>query len=229
MKCFRLIAMAMLGLSVSACATTQTATRNVPLDQGAMAMAAPAPSYDVTGVQVTVPATLEVSEANSYYPSGDIVWRGDARGNRHAQVEAIFEQSADLGLSGMAGAMPVEVEIVVKRFHALTEKTRYTIGGVHSITFDVTLRDPVSGAVLRGPREIRADLEGYGGQQAVEAEAKGLTQKYRITQHLARVIREELTQASGYAGKGITRRVTPIAPLVAQRQPEARDTQGDAI
>ncbi|SEO52982.1 hypothetical protein SAMN04490248_106145 [Salinihabitans flavidus] len=228
MTYFRLMAVALIGLSVSACGTMQTATRNVPLDHEAMDMATPAPSYDVAGVRVTVPATLEVSEANRYYPSGDIVWRGDARGNRHEQVKAIFEQSADLGLSGVAGAMPVEVEIVVRRFHALTEKTRYTVGGVHSITFDVTLRDPASGAILRGPREIRANLEGYGGQQAVEAEAKGLTQKYRITQHLARVIREELTQASGYVSPagGITRRVEPVAPLVAQ---DARDTRRDAI
>ena len=37
-----------------------------------------------------------------------------------------------------------------------------------------------------------------GGQAAVRAEQAGLTQKKRITEHLANVIRSELTSPEGY-------------------------------
>ncbi len=208
----RMVMLMILGLAVSACASVETATRNAPLEPIPTEMRSATPSFHLADFQVIVPEALQASEANSYFPAGDIVWRGDAPGNRHAQVQAIFDNSIRLGLTDVDGALPVRVEIVVKRFHALTEKTRYTVGGIHNIVFDVTLRDPVSGAVIRGPVEIKANLEGYGGQQAIEADAKGLTQKYRITQHLARVLREEMTLATGYIAPrgGITRRITPI-------------------
>ena len=47
-------------------------------------------------------------------------------------------------------------------------------------------------------RTVKADLDAFGGQQALQAEARGLTQKVRITNHLAEVIRQELTNAEGY-------------------------------
>ncbi|MCB4379284.1 hypothetical protein FZX02_02220, partial [Synechococcus sp. MU1644] len=57
---------------------------------------------------------------------------------------------------------------------------------------------PKTGALLTEPRLVRADLDGFGGQQALQAEARGLTQKVRITNHLAEVIRQELTTVEGY-------------------------------
>ena len=48
------------------------------------------------------------------------------------------------------------------------------------------------------PRSIKADLEGFGGQKAIEAESIGLIQKVRITQHLAEVIRQELGGVGGF-------------------------------
>ncbi len=111
--------------------------------------------------------------------------------------------------------MPVVVEIEVQRFHALTEKTRYSVGGIHSIEFTMTIRDPQTGAVIRGPREIKADLVGYGGSKALQAEARGLTQKYRITQHLAKVVRDEMSLATGWVApdKGVTARVEPLTTV----------------
>ncbi len=40
---------------------------------------------------------------------------------------------------------------------------------------------------------IKADFDAVGGAAAVAAEARGNTQKVRITQHLAWVIQQELT------------------------------------
>jgi hypothetical protein len=206
-----------LGLGLSACASVDTATRNIPLEQITTETAAPAPSFQLVGYDVSVPTTLKVSEANSYYPGGDIVWRGDAFGNRYEQVGAIFENAIEIGARPLEGALPVVVEIEVKRFHALTEKTRYSVGGIHSIEFVMTIRDPLTGAVVRGPREIKADLVGYGGSKALQAEARGLTQKYRITQHLAKVVRDEMSLATGWVKPqgGVTARIQPLSPVQA--------------
>lgn len=216
MNKFRTTALMMaLGLGLSACASVDTATRNAPLDHTATEMAAPAPSFRLAGFDVNVPLSLKVSEANSYYPGGDIVWRGDVYGNRYEQVTALFEDAVQLGGGSLDGAMPVVVEIEVQRFHALTEKTRYSVGGIHSIEFTMTIRDPLTGAVIRGPREIKADLVGYGGSKALQAEARGLTQKYRITQHLAKVVRDEMSLATGWVApsNGVTARIVPLTPV----------------
>ncbi|MCM2562399.1 hypothetical protein M8756_09580 [Lutimaribacter sp. EGI FJ00015] len=213
MKHRRIIAALALGLSVSACTSIDTASRNAPLESTA-ALAAEAPSAAVQSVAVQsytvkVPRSLRVSEANTYYPMGDIVWREDPIGDRHAQVADIFNTSVSRAVETVDGALPVVAEIVVKRFHALTEKTRYTIGGVHSITFDLILRDPETGLAIMPPREISADLKGFGGSRAIAAERQGVTQKLRITRHLANVIRMELEQP-GSAPKGVTELVAGL-------------------
>lgn len=202
-----------LGLAVSACKAPETVTRAAPMEETVTAaMIAPAQSYMPASIDVRVPRSLKVSEANLFYPGGDIVWRGDRPGNRYEQVKTIFDSAAELGFSRVAGERPVAVDIEVTRFHSLTEKTRYTVGGVHSIKFLITLRDAETGLVLRPTREVNADLQGYGGRMALEAESKGLSQKYRITMHLAKVLRDELSLVTGFVPPkgGITARITPI-------------------
>lgn len=152
----------------------------------------------VSSVTVLVPRSLKVSEANRYLPRGDIVWREDPIGDRHAQVQKIVQDAIVRGVTPLNGPVSAEVVIQVKRFHALTEKARYTTGGVHSITFDLALKNPETGELLVPVREVRADLDAFGGQQALQAEARGLTQKVRITNHLAEVIRQELSNPEGY-------------------------------
>ncbi|PSL20502.1 DUF6778 family protein [Shimia abyssi] len=215
MKHVRMIAALTLGLGISACASVDTATRNAPFESTPSEIAAPAPSFHLAEMNVSVPTTLKVSEANRFLPNADIVWRGEAYGNRYDQVKSIFEDSVALGGGTLDGVLPVNVEIVVTKFHALTEKTRYSVGGVHGIEFVMTTRDPLTGAVLRGPKHIVADLVGYGGSKALQAEARGLTQKYRITQHLARVVRDEMSLPEGFLPppNGVTARVVPLSPV----------------
>ncbi|WP_299783474.1 DUF6778 family protein [uncultured Roseobacter sp.] len=214
MKPMKLITALGFAALIAGCATTDTASRNAPfntpgatnapttqalVDTGVFEVAEP--SWNIQRVNVIVPETLVVSEANSYYPSGDIVWRGDPAGDRHAQVKAIFENAMARGTDDMDKGQPVILDVQVFRFHALTEKTRYTIGGVHSITFGVSLRDAETGALLGERRVVKADLKGFGGQQAIDAERQGLTQKVRITDHLAKVIEAELASAEGYTNQ----------------------------
>ena len=191
MSYLRLIAAAMLGLGLSACGSVDTATRNAPLEGPALQAAAV--PLDIQQIRVTVPKSLKVSEANSYYPMGDIVWREDGRGDRHEQVKAIFETALARGVGGgVSGGMPAVLDVQVTRFHALSEKARYTIGGMHSIQFTVTLRNPETGVPYGPAKPVKASFKAYGGQTAIAAEQRGETQKVRITDHLAKVIRGEL-------------------------------------
>jgi len=205
MKIFKIMTAVGLGLFVSACASTDIASRNATIDNTSSEMmlrADPAqqalPAMQIVQMNVVVPQSLRVSEANRYYPSGDIVWRGDPIGNRHAQVKEIFEAALKKTAQAETGSIPVQMNVEVLRFHALTEKARYTTGGVHSITFRVVPVDMRTGLALAEPRIVKADLDGFGGQQAIEADRAGNTQKMRITNHLAEVFRQELVKPGGY-------------------------------
>ncbi len=186
----RFTAMTMLALGLAACAAPDLATREAPID--GPVLPTPAVALDVTQLRVNVPQSLKVSEANVFYPFADIVWRGDPFGDRYQQVRKIFEDGMGRGTAAMTKGRPVIVDITVRRFHSLTEKTRFTIGGTHSIRFDLTVLDAKTGAVVVPTREVSTDLIGYGGYRAMEAERQGQTQKVRITAHLAKIIQREL-------------------------------------
>lgn len=210
---YRIVTALILALGLSACSTYDLATRNTVAEDSARTATAPValPAISVVDTKIVVPRSLQVSEANTYYPMGDIVWRGDAFGDRHAQIEAILGESMALARNGHTGTVPAVVEIELRRFHSLTEKTRYSVGGVHSIRFNLTLRDPKTGAALAPTRDIRADLREYGGARAMEAERQGLTQKLRVTRHLANVLRAELERPGSMGGnRGITQLVAGL-------------------
>ena len=197
MKTIRVILALVAAAGLAACADTNLVSRNASPNApllNAAPEAVQTPSYNVTALNVVVPETLKVSEANSFYPGADIVWRGDPFGNRHQQIKAMFEAGMGKGIARLNGGTDVIVDIVVQRFHSVTERTRYTVGGVHSIRFAMTIRDAATGAVLEPTRVIEADLNAFGGLAAVRAEAIGQTQKVRITEHLEKVILHELTK-----------------------------------
>lgn len=147
--------------------------------------------YRVTNLKVDVPLTLQVSEANSYKPNADIVWHGDAYGDRYTQVKTVMFNGLVSDLNDVRGRRPVNVEIKVIRFHALTQRTRYTIGGSHEIKFIVSVTDRTTGELAEAPWLVNATFEAYGGDRAIEAERQGLTQKIRIQSRLSEVIRHE--------------------------------------
>jgi hypothetical protein len=180
----------MLPLGLAACAAPY---RDV--DIGGV----PAPSvrdYDVVSLSVTVPRDLVVSEENVYYPSADIVWRGEPFGDRYAQVQRIFEDGMRAGALTLDGARPVNVSVEVRRFHSLTEKARFTVGGVHSIRFLITVTDARTGEIVEGPRYVSADREALGGQRAIAAEQAGRTERVMVVNHLAGVAVRELGDAA---------------------------------
>ncbi|MBL4917893.1 DUF6778 family protein [Szabonella alba] len=208
MTCTRILAAFGLLSLLGACGPGDVASRNLPaatalntseiayLDRAPDRRVILAPQYDVREINVTVPDDLRVSEANMYYPMADIVWRGEPRGDRHQQVRAIFAEAFGLGTGHMKSGPAVIVDAEVTRFHSLTEKTRYTFGGVHAIRYRLTLRDAASGAVIDGPRLIVADVKASGGSRAIAEDQAGRTQRVVIVERLRASIRQELSRVT---------------------------------
>ena len=165
--------------------------------------------YDVENITIDVPRSLKVSEANTYRPNADIVWRGEPFGDRYAQVGAILAEAMATGTAMMTSGPKVDIEITLARFHALTERTRYSIGGVHAMQFDLTVRDAATGAIIDGPRRVVADTPASGGAKAIAEDAAGRTQRVVVTERLAEVIRFELSKPVTAADAGVLASASP--------------------
>jgi len=150
------------------------------------------PKVNVVSWSVNVSRELTTSEANAYYPMVDIVWRDDPPGDRHAQVEKVLRDATAWGMSSFRRGRPVTLSIDLVKFHALSQKARYTTGGVHTIRFVMSVKDARTGEYLMEPRKIVADLRAYGAANAIEADRVGRTQKVRITQHIAGTLQQVL-------------------------------------
>ncbi|SOB91458.1 hypothetical protein SAMN05877809_101358 [Rhodobacter sp. JA431] len=186
-------------IALSACGAPEPASRAAsdtlglrPVAVATATVPIMTPRWNVQAVQVEVPRSLHVSEANLLFPIADIVWRGDARGDRYEQVDAIVTDAATRAISGMTNGQPVVVEITMKRFHALTERARYTVGGSYGVKMDIALRDANTGILIDGPRALSVGFKASGGQKAIEEEARGITEKVAITNYLTDYLREEL-------------------------------------
>lgn len=195
MSVLRTLVILAVGATLSACSPGVQESRTTsdrPAIQAGVEVVSP--SFNVRRINVSVPSSLTVSEANLYYPTADIVWRGDQRGDRYAQVEAIVREAAERATGDMDGSTPVVVDIQVQRFHSLTEKARFSVGGVHNIIFRIGVRNAATDAVIIPPYRVEVDLNAYGGDRAIEAELAGQTQKVRIIDYLTAVIASELSK-----------------------------------
>lgn len=147
-------------------------------------------NWRLSSVQVTAPRTLVVSEAETFLPNADIVWREDTRGDRYTQVEKIMRDAITKGASGLHGSRPVIIRATMTRFHAMTflAETKAP-GGTHDVEFNLSISDARSGEVLYGPTHIEASLPAMTGDQMVRARLAGQSQKSQITAHVAATIR----------------------------------------
>lgn len=189
------IVTALLGLaalSVSACSTVPqiAVTQDLPA-LGSLPTHAYSADWQIQEIVINVPETLTVSEANRIKPRSDIVWREDPIGNRHQQVQAILAEAMEFALRPLEGATAVVVELEVTRFHALTERARYTIGGEHEVEFLFTVRNAETGVALTGPRHIDLTFRAFGGSRAVAAERNGIFQRDRIQSQVIGWARQE--------------------------------------
>ena len=159
-----------------------------PVVQAALADA----RFSVSSVDIVVPETLVISEANKFYPRADIVWRGEPQGDRLAQIKSILEESFAVGTADLKTGPKATLSVKLERFHALTEKARYSVGGVHDIVFVLTVLDGQSGAILEGPRRVEIAIKAAGGDVAIAEDVAGRTQRVVIVEGISEAIRREL-------------------------------------
>lgn len=187
------LALAIVSGTLAACSMSEAPSRDLPLDGGLELPELPiVRDYALQETIVTVPRDLRVSERNGYYPLVDIVWRGDPIGDRYTQITDIFETAALRTEPQLDGARPVVALITLERFHGVTERTRYTVGGVYHIVFSLTVADARTGAIIEPPRRIDASLPAPGGQAAVHLDSIGQTERVRVTDFLNFVLHREL-------------------------------------
>ncbi len=149
-------------------------------------------SYTIADFRFSAASDLSVSENEGYYPLADVVWRGDPRGPRIPQIAAMFETAMERNKPVLRGRQPVAVDVQLVRFHGVTDRTRFSVGGVYNIVFLMTVRDAATGQVIEPTRRVVANLDAPGGAQAARLEVSGQTQKVRVTDFLTAVLRREL-------------------------------------
>ena len=160
-------------------------------------------NWRLAEVRVDVPRSLVVSEARTYLPNADIVWREDPMGDRYEQVDVIMTNAITRGAQGLRGSRPVIIDVTVTRFHALTFEAELNLenDGVHNIDFTARVLDARTGEVLLAPTDIRAETIALSGAEMRAARAKGQTQKSIITNHVANTV-------AGWLGIGPDNRFT---------------------
>ncbi len=141
-------------------------------------------------IRIIVPDSLTVSEANLFAPRADIVWQGEIKGDRRAQVGQIFKAAAQKATQALDGDWKVRIEIEIEQFHAVSDRARLIApSAVHNLQFKIRIFDAMSERQIIPTDRIQADLPAYTGTQALRAVRAGQTQKVRITRHLENVLK----------------------------------------
>ena len=146
--------------------------------------------WNVTRVEVIVPERLTVSEENVFAPNADIVWHGDTRGDRKAQIAKILQAAGKLGTKNVKSGQNVHLVLQLEEFHGMTplalRKLKYS--GVYNITMLASVHDGPTNKPIIEPIPIYADLEAFTGPRFAQAEAEGNTQKKRVIAHIGAVL-----------------------------------------
>lgn len=190
-----------VAFGLGACAQVGDVTRASPL-MPLIGGAGDAPAgvalprdYKVVAVEVAVPASLVVAEDNSYKPRGDIVWREDGPGDRRAQVDGLVTDALRGAVADLNGARKVRLEVVVTRFHALSEKARFSAPSglaTHDIQMTMAVLDAATGEVIEPARPVGFKIDAHTSDDAIADMARGITQRSRISEALVRMVRREL-------------------------------------
>ena len=106
-----------------------------------------------------------------------------------AQAAAIVTEGIERGArSALHGRKSVRISATITQFHAITPTVRKMDGvGVHNIQYTIQVFDAHSGAALTEPQNIKAEFPALTGKTGDEADARGLTQRVQIVNHIAAV------------------------------------------
>lgn len=179
-------------LAVSGCVGSTDVSRDIGADAFPVIENIEIQDWDVIAVEVNVPRTLTSSENNTIKPRADIVWREDPIGDRHGQVDDLMTAALEPAFEAVTGSIPVIVTLDVARFHAQTQRVRYSnIPSEQEIEFVMTIRHAETGEILSGPTDVDLTFMALGGDDAVVADAQGITQRVRINERLAAWVADE--------------------------------------
>jgi len=156
-------------------------------------------NWHVHDVIVTVPDSLTTSEVDMFRPDVDVVWHGEARGDRLQQVGVILHDALEVAAESLIPEnyhRPVAIEATLIQFHSLTPRARAIVGGIHKVKFSIQVVDLRTNEVLAGPTVISADEFAYGNWKAVRADAEGQTMKVRISNRIVEVVSDWLGLAA---------------------------------
>ena len=143
-------------------------------------------SYRLQDFNFDVQEGLQISESESFYPNADIVWRGDPIGQRIPQIAVMFEEAAARNRAVLDG------DLTLVRFHGVTNRTRYTVGGIYNVIFDLTIKSAATGEIIEPTRRVVGNLDAPGGERAALQDQAGQTQKVRVTDFLTSLLRAQL-------------------------------------
>ena len=147
-------------------------------------------SWRVIDVVAVAPNTLTVSNNNTYAPQADVVWHGEPFGDRRAQVAAVLDEGLTRGSRPLRGERPVTMTARILTFHGVTPSAvARAPAAVHNIRFVLSVFDARTGEVLVHNETISADLEANVGTAAIAAAINRQTQRERVVEHIASVMR----------------------------------------
>ncbi|QHQ35870.1 DUF6778 family protein [Algicella marina] len=207
----RNVAVASLGLlALSACAGPSEQAFDAPISASSKSVS----DWSLRDVRVTVPSSLTVStDPNVRFPNNHIVWWEDPAGDRRAQVGKIVHDAVERGAQKMRGSRAVVLDVTVGLFHAVTPRARAVgTSSWHDITLAVAVRDARTGAVLASAK-LEPDLDALHGDAAKAAEARGETQKVRISRQIAAVTQAWLVSS----GAEFKTRIAPVTKAKPKR------------
>ena len=177
-------------VALSACSSGEVVSSNKTFRAPISVPAGNISNWKVNAVRVVIPETMTVSsDPKVRKPRDQIVWWGEAAGDRKVQVSRILENAVRQGASGLRGKRGVNIDVQLAMFHALTPKARANkLAGRHDLKFTLVVRDAATGTMLAQSGMIDASINAFQGQDAVEAVARGETQKVRITRRITSVV-----------------------------------------
>ncbi|MEM7684342.1 MAG: DUF6778 family protein [Paracoccaceae bacterium] len=127
--------------------------------------------------------------------TSNFVWNGFNEGNRKRQVIGIFKRAMrEVGRETMQGTRPVNMNVQVNYFHALTEFSRLWCCGQHKILADVAVVDAASGDVLASVENLSMGRIALGGIPGLVAVAAGRDQEVRVHESMVNSTREWLSK-----------------------------------
>ena len=159
-------------LVLAACASAPTAPTGA------------AAAWKIDGETVRFGEGISPTATGTEYNS-NFVWDGYDGGNRKRQVIGLFRTAIGDVAARMGGSQPVQLNVVITTFHALTSPGHTWCCGEHNIVADLEVVDAASGSVLATQQGVYLGRVALGGIPGLVANAAGRDEIVRVREGIA--------------------------------------------